>query len=56
MSETSPQERTRCVCPSWTTPRECVRIRYGRNPTGSHPDDPEEECECPCHYEDEEEF
>lgn len=49
----SPQERIRCACPAWSSPSECVRIRYGKNPTGSDPEDDLEHCECPCHVEEE---
>jgi hypothetical protein len=46
----SPQQRLKCACPSWTTRRECIRIRYADDiryaDLAQWPDD---ECECPCH-------
>lgn len=47
-AERSPQERLGCACPAWTDARECIEVRYGRNPY-------DEECECPCHDADDEE-
>lgn len=46
----------RCACPRWSSPTECVRIRYGRNPTAGDPDDEPEECECPCHDKEEDDY
>jgi hypothetical protein len=52
-SQRSPQETICCACPAWTSPAECVTVRYGRNPTTGDPDDEREECECACHAEGE---
>lgn len=48
MLTVSPQARLKCACPSWTSRRECVRVRYVDNKLDS-----DDACECVCHEDDE---
>lgn len=61
-SDLSPQERFSCACPRWSTAVGCMQVRHPTPPCFGEDDgpsgmagseDPEEECPCICHVEEE---